>query len=151
MDATNDCHHWNKQRVPFVLQERWGRDQIRVSSPEARPHTAPSRLPRCGLFPITIEPGLPCHQSAAWAAQAILDRGMFYPSWLSCYHTQCLFFFIEKCKLCACKCWKLRIFHLFVERQTGWHNFNQTLRCSLACPWGVRGGAVNNNTECFSS
>lgn len=59
---------------------------------------------------------------------------VFYPSWLGCYHTQCLFFFIKRCKLCDSKCWKLRIFHLFVERQTGWHNFNQTTKRSLACP-----------------
>lgn len=53
-------------------------------------------------------------------------------------HTCYLFFFRKRCKLCASKCWKLRIFHLFAERQTGWHTFNQTMKRSLAA-WGQEG------------
>lgn len=68
-----------------------------------------------------------CRHKWFWIAD------VFHPSCLGCYHTQCLFFFMKRCKLCDSKCWKLRIFHLFVERQTGWHNFNQTMKCSLAC------------------
>lgn len=100
-----------------------------------------------GLCPLTARPVPTCLESAAWAVSVLLDGSMFSPSGLRCYHTQCLFFFIKTCKLCASKCWKLRIFHLFVERQTGWHTFSQTMKCSLAA-WREEG---KNGTLCPSS
>lgn len=74
------CRHWNKQHGPFVLQEQWGRDQIRVFFPMARPHTAPACLSPGSLFPITVKLVLICLESTAGAVQWFWIAGMFYPS-----------------------------------------------------------------------
>lgn len=144
------CRHWDEQHVPFVLPERWGRDQIRASSPVAHPHAAPTRFPHRGLSPIAASRFSPGCSPPPGPRKGFCVSGVLDPSWLGCYHTRCLFFFIKRCKLCASKCWKLRIFHLFVETQTGWHNFNQTMKCSLACLERERGREGKNNTACSS-
>lgn len=129
------CHHWLSP-LEYTTCGLCPLGKVGMS-PDKGVLPTPTSTCSSHMFP-TCFPSPPSPASPAWGLLPGLCTwfwitGMFCPSWLRCYHTPCLFFFIKRCKLCASKCWKLRIFHLFGETQTGWHNFNQTMKCSLAC------------------